>query len=199
MVTSNRELMKRILVSDTEYERELTGLAGTSSLFDEEIERRTRVIIQSVLNKGDEALLELGKKFDGAELTTEDLCVTPEEIRRASAALTRTLRASLGAARKNIFEFSRHSLRKSWSRTNSQGGIVGERFEGFHRVGIYIPGGTAPLVSTVLMTVTLARVAGVSEIAVCTPCGRDGSVHPAILSAAQLAGTTEIYKNPPGR
>ena len=74
------------------------------------------------------------------------------------------------------------------------GAAVGEKFDGFGRVGIYIPGGTAPLVSTALMTITLARVAGCREIAVCTPPGRDGSVNPALLFAARTAGATEIYK-----
>src|SRR5437899_8775537 len=77
---------------------------------------------------------------------------------------------------------------------NSHGAAVGEKFDPFQRVGIYIPGGTAPLVSTALMTITLARVAGCPEIVVCTPCGRDGCVNPALLFAARAAGATEIYK-----
>ena len=72
--------------------------------------------------------------------------------------------------------------------------MVGEKFDPFQRVGVYIPGGTAPLVSTALMTITLARVAGCPEIVVCTPCGEDGSVNPALLFAARAAGATEIYR-----
>jgi len=71
---------------------------------------------------------------------------------------------------------------------------VGEKFDPFQRVGVYIPGGTAPLVSTALMTITLAKVAGCPEIAVCTPCGKDGSINPALLFAARAAGATEIYR-----
>jgi histidinol dehydrogenase len=77
---------------------------------------------------------------------------------------------------------------------NSHGARVGEKFDPFQRVGAYIPGGKAPLVSTVLMTVTLAKVAGCKEIVVCTPCGRDGSINPALLFAARAAGATEIYR-----
>ena len=77
---------------------------------------------------------------------------------------------------------------------NSHGAAVGEKFDPFRRVGIYIPGGTAPLVSTALMTITLARVAGCPEIVVCTPCGKDGGIDSALLFAARTAGATEIYR-----
>src|SRR5438270_185909 len=104
------------------------------------------------------------------------------------------LREAVALAGQNIETFSRKSLRKNWSATNAQGGRVSEKFDPFQRVGIYIPGGTAPLVSTALMTITLARVAGCPEIVVCTPCGKDGSINPALLYAARVAGATEIYR-----
>jgi histidinol dehydrogenase len=85
-------------------------------------------------------------------------------------------------------------LRKNWQSKNSHGASVGEKFDPFTRVGVYIPGGTAPLVSTALMTITLAKVAGCKEIVVTTPCGKDGSINPAILFAARAAGATEIYR-----
>jgi len=93
-----------------------------------------------------------------------------------------------------IAAFAKKSLRKNWQMKNSHGASVGEKFDPFQRVGVYIPGGTAPLVSTALMTVTLARAAGCREIVVCTPCGRDGSINPALLFAARAAGATEIYR-----
>src|SRR5205807_1146510 len=71
---------------------------------------------------------------------------------------------------------------------------VGEKFDPLQRVGIYIPGGTAPLVSTALMTVTLAKVASCAEVVVCTPCGKNGTINPALLFAARMAGATEIYR-----
>ena len=77
---------------------------------------------------------------------------------------------------------------------NSHGAAVGEKFDPFQRVGVYVPGGTAPLVSTALMTITLARVAGCPEIVVCTPCGDDGAINSALLFAARAAGATEIYR-----
>jgi histidinol dehydrogenase len=187
-------VIREILLSHPRYARKLAVLGGASSLFDAEIEGRTRSIIDAVRDRGDSAILEFAKTFDRVDLTPRQLRATPEEIRRATAALPSQLSVSLAEAQKNIEAFSQRSLRKAWSRTNSHGGKVGEKFEGFQRVGIYIPGGTAPLVSTVLMTVTLARVAGCSEIVVCTPCGPSGVVNDAILATAHLAGATEIYK-----
>src|SRR5207302_7499875 len=90
--------------------------------------------------------------------------------------------------------FARKSRRKDWRTRNSHGASVGEKFDPFQRVGVYIPGGTAPLVSTALMTVTLAKVAGCPKIVVCTPCGKDGSINSALLFTARTAGATEIYR-----
>jgi histidinol dehydrogenase len=104
------------------------------------------------------------------------------------------LKAALEASFRNVHAFALHSLRKNWSALNEQGAEVGEVFYPFERVGIYVPGGTAPLVSTALMTVTLAAAAGVPEIVVCTPCGKDGQIQPALLAALKLAGATEVYR-----
>ncbi len=112
----------------------------------------------------------------------------------ASLKADESLRAAVAEAGGNIAAFARKSRRKDWQTRNSHGAAVGEKFDPFQRVGIYIPGGTAPLVSTALMTVTLAKVAGCPEIVVCTPCGKDGSINPAILFAARAAGATEIYR-----
>src|SRR5881398_2377539 len=147
-----------------------------SSLFDPAIEERARAILQEVFTRGDAALLELTERFYGARLTAEQLAVTKAELVAASLRADRGLRAAIETTRKNIEFFSRKSLRKNWSAKNAQGARVGEKFDPFRRVGIYIPGGTAPLVSTALMTVTLARVAGCPEIVVCTACGRDGDL-----------------------
>jgi len=112
----------------------------------------------------------------------------------ASLKADASLRAAVAEAEHNIAGFAGKSLRKNWRTKNSHRASVGEKFDPFQRVGVYIPGGTAPLVSTALMTVTLARVAGCPEIVVCTPCGRDGSINPALLFAARTAGATEIYR-----
>lgn len=180
--------------TDNSFADKLRGLTTHSSLFDPTIEERTRVILQEVYTRGDAALLELTERFDGARLTTGQLPVTRAELMASSLLADESLREAVETARKNIEMFSRKSLRKAWSAKNAQGAVVGEKFDPFQRVGIYVPGGTAPLVSTALMTVTLAKVAGCPEIVVCTPCGKDGAINPALLYAARAAGATEIYR-----
>jgi histidinol dehydrogenase len=186
--------MKVIRHSDAAFGEKLRELAGPSSLFDPEIEQRTRAILLDVYEHGDDALLQLTEKFDGAKLAVEQLAVTQAELMTASLKANEPLRKAVAEAEKNIANFAKKSLRKNWQMKNSHGASVGEKFDPFQRVGIYIPGGTAPLVSTALMTVTLARVAGCKEIVVCTPCSRDGSINPALLFAARATGATEIYR-----
>src|SRR5262245_12607135 len=163
-------LMNVLRFSDPGYEQKLEQLATHSSLFDSVIEERTRAIVNDVRLRGDEALLELTARFDGAKLRRDQLPVTTPEKFNASLIADDDLRETIEAAHRNIQTFSRKSLRKNWSSRNRQNGRVGEKFDPFGRVGIYIPGGTAPLVSTALMTVTLAKTAGCPEIVVCTPC-----------------------------
>ena len=186
--------MNVLKFSDQDFAARVTQLAAASSLFDPVVEERARGIVAAVRERGDAALLELTERFDGAHLTAEQLAVSQAELFNASLTADESLRAAVTEAEKNIATFAKKSLRKNWSARNSHGGSVGEKFDGFERVGIYIPGGTAPLVSTALMTITLARVAGCREIVVCTPPGKDGSVNPALLFAARMAGATEIYK-----
>lgn len=180
--------------TDKNFAGRLDQLAAASSLFDPVVEERARGIVAAVRERGDVALLELTARFDGAQLTADRLTVSPEELFNASIAADNSLRAAVKEAERNIAAFARKSLRRNWSARNSHGATVGEKFDGFGRVGIYIPGGTAPLVSTALMTIVLARVAGCREIVVCTPPGKDGTVNPALLFAARVAGATEIYK-----
>src|SRR5204863_7816668 len=110
------------------------------------------------------------------------------------AAVEAATSKAIATSHKNVFAFAKKSLRKSWTGRNAQGARVGERFDPFQRVGVYVPGGTAPLVSTAVMTVTLAAAAGCPEIVAVTPCGKDGSVNPALLFALRHAGATEIYR-----
>lgn len=151
-------------------------------------------IIAEVSAKGDAALLAYTKRFDGATLKAKDLFVTEEEFAAAAKAVTPATRRAVARTLKNITAFAKHSLRKDWSFKNAEGATVGERFMPFDRVGVYVPGGKAPLVSTALMTAGFAKAAGVPEIIGATPCGPDGSVNPALLYALQAAGATEVIK-----
>jgi len=186
--------MRVLRHSDPDHPVQLAACADGSSLFDPVVDERTRAIVDAVRARGDAALVEFTERFDGPRLTPEQLAVSTAELMNASLAATETLRSAVAAAHKNIATFARRSLRRPWSARNSHGASVGEKFDPFQRVGIYIPGGTAPLVSTALMTITLARVAGCPEIVVCTPAGRDGTVNPALLFAANIAGATEIHR-----
>jgi histidinol dehydrogenase len=186
--------MKLLRHSDNGFSSQLERLAGQSSLFDPRIERRARAIVEAVSARGDEALLELTLRFDGARLSARRLAVTRAELKSAAAQAGPRLRAALSLADRNVARFARRSMRRNWTARNAQGAVVGEKFDPFQRVGLYIPGGTAPLVSTAIMTVTLARVAGCPEIVVCTPCGKNGRVNPDLLYAVQAAGATEIYR-----
>jgi histidinol dehydrogenase len=186
--------MNIIRHTDANFSERLRELVAASSLFDPAIEQRTRAILDDVSTRGDAALLDLTERFDGARLSAEQLPVTQAELVTASLMADESLRAAVAEAEGNIAAFARKSRRKAWQMRNSHGATVGEKFDPFQRVGIYIPGGTAPLVSTALMTVTLAKVAGCPEIVVCTPCGKDQSINPAILFAARASGATEIYR-----
>lgn len=151
-------------------------------------------IIAEVNKSGDKALCEYTQKFDGASLTPRTLAVTPAEFATARDAVTPETRDAVARSLKNIHAFAKRSMRKDWSAKNAEGAQVGERFTPFDRVGVYVPGGKAPLVSTALMTAGFASAAGVPEIVAATPCGPDGKVNPALLYALESAGVTEAYK-----
>ncbi len=180
--------------TDANFAAKIREITVASSLFDAEIEQRTRDILDFVRICGDDALLELTERFDGAKLSVEQLAVTQAELMAASLKADESLRKAVAEAEKNIAAFAKKSLRRNWQVKNSHGASVGEKFDAFQRAGIYIPGGTAPLVSWSLMTITLAKVAGCKEIVVTTPCGKNGGINSALLFAARTAGATEIYR-----
>lgn len=186
--------MRIVRSTDSNFAERIRELTASSSLFDPTIEARTREILDAVKLRGDAALAEFTERFDGVKLSAEQFAVTHAEILAASIKADDALRNAVAVAGKNIEGFSRKGLRKNWSMRNSHGATTGEKYDPFQRVGIYIPGGTAPLVSTALMTITLARVAGCREIVVCTPAGKSGEINPALLFAIRSAGATEIYR-----
>jgi histidinol dehydrogenase len=141
-----------------------------------------------VRTEGDPALFEFTERFGGPRLTTKELRVTGKP--KVDAAT----KEAIATAHANVLAFARKSLRENWTMKNAQGALVGERFDPFKCVGIYVPGGTAPLVSTAIMTVTLAAAAGVPEIVVTTPSDAEGSVNEALHYALQACGATEIYR-----
>jgi histidinol dehydrogenase len=185
--------MRIIRYTDAEYAKETRRLDRRAEASD-----RVREVVSSVIKdireRGDAALLELTKKFDGADLTPDTLAIPIADAELAIDALESRVREALEASKRNVQTFAQQSMRKAWSMTNEQGAEVGEVYHPFERVGVYVPGGTAPLVSTAIMTVAIAAAAGVPEIVVCSPCGKDGKVNSNLLAALRLAGATEIYR-----
>lgn len=159
-----------------------------------EVHSTVAEIVSRVRKEGDAAVFELTVKFGGPKLDARSVRVSAQEIEAAVASVSGETKRAIAAAHSNVKNFAEKSRRQDWSGRNDQGVVVGERFDPFQRVGIYVPGGTAPLVSTAVMTCTLASVAGVPEIVVATPAGPDGCVNPSLLYALQFSGATEIYK-----
>ncbi len=151
-------------------------------------------IVDTVKEKRDEALFAYTKKFDGAELTAETIRVTEEEIAEAEASVGPELLAVMKRAMKNIRDYHQMQVRHSWFDSKPDGTILGQKITALESVGVYVPGGKAAYPSSVLMNIIPAEVAGVERIVMVTPPGRNGKVNPATLTAAHLAGATEVYK-----
>ncbi len=153
-----------------------------------------RPILDAVRERGDEAVFELTERFDGVSLNHSQVKVTGEEMEKGWQRTAVAKRRSIRKAIRAIREFHKRGLPKGWSGRNSDGITVGERFFPLRRVGLYVPGGRVPLVSTVLMTVVPAQVAGVGEVALCTPPQNDGSVADGLLAAFYALGLQEVYR-----
>ena len=161
--------------------------------FPEEAEKAAASALADVRKRGDRAVLDLVAKFEGfrakgAKDLRVDLAAVSEK--GIDPAIVRAVKD----AHRRVLAFSKASLRRDWKMKTPRGGSAGEFFSPMDRVGVYVPGGTAPLASTSVMTVTLAKAAGVKEIVACTPAGRDGRVNPVLLFALKLAGATEVYR-----
>jgi histidinol dehydrogenase len=161
---------------------------------DEKLVSQVSTIISEVRLHGDQALIEFARRFDGVDFTSHDLTASELEIRTAASLAKPQLVDALKSAHANVQAFAARGLRVGWMGKNAQGADVGERFDPLKRVGIYIPAGTAPLVSTAIMTVSLAAAAGVTEIVAVSPVGSERLMNPGLLAALELAGATEIYK-----
>ena len=162
--------------------------------FPEEAETAAAEVLAAIRKGGDAAVAKYVAKFEGAKLSAKRFRVGESEIAAAAAKVPPPVRRAVEDAHRRAKRFSTASLRKPWSMKTPRGGTAGEFFSPMDRVGVYIPGGTAPLASTAVMTVTLAKAAGVKEIVACTPAGKTGEINPVLLYALQLAGATEVYR-----
>lgn len=159
-----------------------------------EIEATVRPILEDVRTRGDAALFEYTAKFDGVRLEAATMRVAEAEIRAALGSLEPAVSEALSLAARRIEAFHRRQRRESWFCEEDGTGLLGQLVRPLSRVGLYVPGGSAAYPSTVLMNAIPARVAGVEELVMCTPVGRDGTVPAAVLAAASLVGIGEIYR-----
>ena len=164
------------------------------SAFPEEAEKAAAEVLAAIRAEGDAAVARYVAKFEGAHLTPKRFRVTEKELAAAEAVVSPDLKRAVKDAYARVMRFSKASLRKPWTMKTPKGGTAGEFFSPMDRVGVYVPGGTAPLASTSVMTVTLAAAAGVKEIVACTPAGPTGTPNPVLLYALKLAGATEVYR-----
>lgn len=163
------------------------GITDTSA-----VRETVAAVLADVRRRGDQALLEYEERFDGVTLTS--LRVSEEEMAEAESLVGEPLKEALAVAAANIRRFHEAQRMQPISVVTTGGVTCSQRAVPIQKVGLYVPGGTAPLFSTVLMLAIPAKIAGCRQIVLCTPPDRQGKIHPAILYAAQMAGVTEIYK-----
>ena len=149
-------------------------------------------VLGRVKAEGDKAVIEYEEKFDHVKL--ESLTVTPEEMKEAEAQVPIELKVAILLAQRNIYTFHKKQKFEGKKVETMEGVTCWQKAVGIEKVGLYIPGGTAPLFSTVLMLAIPAKIAGCKEIVLCTPPNKEGKIHPAILYAAQVAGVSKIFK-----
>lgn len=185
--------MKIVQINIKNLKSQLSGLRRSSSLSDPVLESSTKKIVDDVKRNGDKALFKYTKRFDNLELTKRSVKVTHREIERAQSQVSKELRADLITAAKRIREFHKHKLPKAGMYKDNLGNELGWLIRPIERAGLYVPGGKAAYPSTVLMTAIPAKVAGVEELVVVTPCP-NGELNPTVLVAASIAGVDAIYK-----
>lgn len=183
--------MKILEYKSATFAEELKKACESASL-PQEAKDAVASVIADVRANGDRAVLAYTKKFDGVEL--KSLKVSEEEMKAAAKIVSAADKRAMREAIASVKAYHLHTKPKNWRARNPQGAKIGENFYPIRRVGLYIPGGSAPLVSTVVMTATLAKIAGCPEICVCTPPAKDGSVNPHILCVLGILGVREIYK-----
>lgn len=171
----------------------LQAILGRQQRIPEQVERSVRQVLEAVRTRGDEALAEFTAQFDRVQLRPEQFRVPAPVLAQALAQLDPALRQAIEAAAANIRAFHERQRLNSWFMEDGDGVILGKKVLPIARVGICVPGGQAPLFSSLLMAAIPAQVAGVQELCVVSPPQADGRPHPTILATAQLLGLTEVY------
>ena len=181
--------MKKILYPDKAVWKEMLRRPTLNMAA---LSEKVGVILKNVETNGDKAIIEYEEQFDHVKL--ESLTVTPEEMKEAEAQVPIELKVAILLAQRNIYTFHKKQKFEGKKVETMEGVTCWQKAVGIEKVGLYIPGGTAPLFSTVLMLAVPAKIAGCKEIVLCTPPNKEGKIHPAILYAAQVAGVSKIFK-----
>ena len=158
---------------------------------DQKIVDIVSTIIRNVKENGDDAVREYTVRFDGS--VPKKTVITKEELQSYLDMVDDDFKSAIIKAKDNIYDFHLRQAQQSWMTTKENGVIMGQRVRGLHRVGIYVPGGTAAYPSSVLMNAVPAKIAGVKEIIMVTPPGKDGNPNPNIMAAAAVAGVDKVY------
>lgn len=186
-------MIKSFLRDGDQLMEQLTDFCPTT-LGDEVVKNSVSEILHDVHKNGDEAVLSRTLLYDKAKLASGEIRVTQDELKKAKDELLPREKESILEAIENVTLFHERSVPENWDIINNHGAKVGEKYYPIDRVGIYVPGGNVPLISTVIMTVTIAKVAKVKQIAVVTPPSAEGKIAPQMLAALALLGVEEIYK-----
>lgn len=186
--------MRIVALTDETKQNLLENLLKRSPGQYGEYESRVKEIIETVKEKGDEAVFAYTKQFDGAEVDASNIKVTEEEVKEAYEQVDDGLLAIIRKALANIESYHAKQKQYSWFDSKPDGTLLGQKVTPLSAVGVYVPGGKAAYPSSVLMNIMPAKVAGVEKIVMLTPPGRDGRVNPATLVAAKEAGADEVYK-----
>ncbi len=186
--------MRTVVLSEATKKDILENLLKRSPNSYGKYEASVAAILADVKEKGDEAIFEYTKKFDGAEINADNIVVTKAEIEEAYSLVDAQLVDVIRKALANIRDYHAKQKQYSWFDSTPNGTILGQKVTPLNRVGVYVPGGKAAYPSSVLMNIIPAKVAGVNQIIMTTPPGKDGKVNPGTLVAANEAGVDVIYK-----
>lgn len=185
--------MKTVKINSANIDREIARIRKTASPFDPETVAATAAIVEQVRKKGDSALFSLTKKFDRASISARTVEVSGSEAKAAMAKVPKGVMKDLKTARRRIEDYQRKKMPRAAEHRDAYGNRLGWLVRPLDRVGIYIPGGKAAYPSTVLMTAVPAKVAGVRETVMTTPCP-GGRLNPEVIAAASVAGVDRIFK-----
>jgi histidinol dehydrogenase len=190
----DKTIMRKFFTTDTNYEQELTTIRAPFQPLDFELMKAVQGVIEEVSRTGDKAVCDFTVRFDKVQLEPTKLRVSAEEIERAYAKTDPALKKAIELAIENVRRYQEHIKVYQKSGLKSDGVELRTRYLPMERVGICVPGGSAPLASTVIMSAVPAQVAGVKEIVVVSPPKYHDSIHPTVLACCYMLGITEVYR-----